>query len=171
MLSFINILHVQGLLLGWHPPKRYEELFEKANETFWSSLSSCYQMHLMTARARRQEPNSLTDDYFGCSPFYRAYPELQHVNSTIMSSLSDYDVFVLEQLMAGKSGSLDAEELTKEARKYGHLYKFCQNGTVCDANQIDGDLSNLLSKIHFLINGLVSMCTIFPDMFKMMSFF
>ena len=102
---FIICFNMQGLLLGWHPPKRYEELFEKANDTFWKDLSSCYQHHLRTAKATRKEPNSITDDNFGCAPFHRAVMK-HRINSTIMSFLSEYDVFVLEQLMAGNSESL-----------------------------------------------------------------
>ena len=150
---------MQGLLLGWHPPKRYEELFDIANDTFWKDLSSCYQMHLRSSMAvrpgaaQKQEPKSIIDDNFGCFPFNRAYPVLQQFNSTIFASLSEYDVFVLEQHMASNRGSLDAEVLTKAAQNHGYLSQFCQNGQICDANKIDNDLSNLVSKIHFLMNG------------------
>ena len=155
----------------------YEELFEKTNESFWNSLSSCYRMHLQTSKARRQEPKSITEDNFGCDPFYRAYPALHDFNYTILASLSEYDIFVIEKVISIDENWVIDPKYTKlclksynykqflysnrfcqfhyAARNYDYLTQYCLNGTRCDADLIDNDLANLVSKIHFLMNGLV----------------
>ena len=102
------------------------------------------------------QPKSLTGEH--CLEFQETDPNpaVSEVNSSIITSLSNYDIFVLGKLVESDTGKLDAQVLLKEAQKPGNLFQFCQIFSVCNANQIDEDLSNLVSKIHFLLSGLVA---------------
>ena len=173
MLPYAEFVIMQTIRLGWHPPKRYEELFEKTNENFWNNLSLCYRAHLKYSRGRKQEPKSITGDAgieFGGRSCLEKHTAINYVNSTVITSLPEYDIFVLEKIMALTNWIYDTQmcrgsskkrfqnsirfcQFHYAARNYDYLMQYCQNGSRCDANQIDNDLSNLVSKIHFLMSG------------------
>ena len=153
------------------------ELFERTNESFWNSFSSCYQSHLLYSRVTRRVPKSLTEgagEEFGGTSCLDRHTASHYINSSVITSLPDYDIFVLEKVMAIPNWIADSKDCRvvsfpkyqgskhfchfhHAARSYAYDYltQFCQNGSACDINLIDNDLSNLASKIHFIMNGLV----------------
>ena len=156
------------------------ELFERTNDSFWNSLSSCYHSHLLYSRATRRIPKSLTEgagEEFGGTSCLDRHTASHFINSSVITSLPEYDIFVLEEVMAIPNwiadpthcrgilespwafpkyhGSQRFCQFHHAARNYDNLKEFCRNGSVCDAHLIDNDLSNLASKIHLIMNGLV----------------
>ena len=181
LMFIFTSINFQRLIFGSYPPKRYVELFERTNESFWNSFSSCYQSHLSYSRATRRVPKSLTEgagEEFGGTSCLDRHTASHYINSSVITSLPDYDIFILEKVMAVPNWIPDSKDkdcrvmsfpkyqaryqgikrfcqFHHAARNYTYLTQFCQNGSACDANQIDNDLSNLASKIHFIINGFV----------------
>ena len=98
-------------------------------------------------------------------------PENETTLNAALTELSEYDMFVLENLLVANDGNMSSD-LFREGLDVGHYYlkdrehfshlalqqdkfveQFCQNGRGCDPQEVERDLKNFVSQIMFLLKG------------------